>query len=440
MPQPSQGLCDEPMRRTTVVVNCYLYSKGKARYNNENANYSHSQLEILRNLATPPVLLADPGLPAESLLTVKSVAAGYDQPRSRFKFAARRQHSDTPVLNGLSFSLERGTIGCLLGPSGCGKTTALRAIAGFLPIDSGQILLDGRLLSAANQKIDPEHRGVGVVFQDFALFPHLTVRQNIGFGLSKAPKLQAQQRIDELLSLAAIEAIADRFPHELSGGQQQRVALARALAPSPDLLLMDEPFSSLDPDLRERLAQEVRTLLKAARTTALLVTHDQHEAFAMADRIGVMRSGRIEQWDTPYALYHQPASEFVADFVGQGVLLRGQFRLAEGASSQASIKVELGSLPMQDPVEILAAKQAANSEGQLRVLLRPDDVEHDDDSLVRAQVLRKAFRGAEFIYTLRLPSGAELLALVPSHHNHDIGENIGIRFNADHVVVFPLRV
>lgn len=445
MQLPSQGLCDAQLRHTMVVVNCYLYSKGNARYNNENANYSHSQLkslpqlENLRNLTSPTVLLTDSGVSANSLLTVNSVAAGYEQPRSRFGFATKRQHSDAPVLNGLSFSLERGTIGCLLGPSGCGKTTALRAIAGFLPIDSGQILLDGRLLSAANQKIDPEDRGVGVVFQDFALFPHLTVRQNIAFGLSKAAKTEAKHRIEELLTLADIEAIADRFPHELSGGQQQRVALARALAPSPALLLMDEPFSSLDPDLRERLAQEVRTLLKAAQTTALLVTHDQHEAFAMADRIGVMRSGRIEQWDTPYALYHQPASEFVADFVGQGVLLRGQFTVAEGASTQASIKVELGSLPMHDTVEIMAAKQAANVDGQLRVLLRPDDVEHDDDSPVRAQVLRKAFRGAEFIYTLRLPSGAELLALVPSHHNHDIGEDIGIRFNADHVVVFPLQ-
>jgi iron(III) transport system ATP-binding protein len=427
------------MRRKTVVVNCYVYSKGKARYNNENANYSHSQLESLRNLAAPSVLITDLGLNAEPLLTVSSVAAGYERPRSRFQFATKQRQSAMPVLNGLSFALERGTIGCLLGPSGCGKTTALRAIAGFLPVDSGQILLDGRLLSSANQKIDPEDRGVGVVFQDFALFPHLTVRQNIAFGLSKTTKNEAKQRIDELLALTAIEAIAERFPHELSGGQQQRVALARALAPSPALLLMDEPFSSLDPDLRERLAQEVRALLKAARTTALLVTHDQHEAFAMADRIGVMRAGRIEQWDTPYALYHQPASVFVADFIGQGVLLPGQLNVTQDASQQASIKVELGSLPMQDSDEIIAAKRAANADGQLRVLLRPDDIEHDDDSPVRAQVLRKAFRGAEFIYTLRLPSGAELLALVPSHHNHDIGEHIGIRFNADHVVVFPLQ-
>jgi iron(III) transport system ATP-binding protein len=426
------------MRRTTVVVNCYLYSNGKARYNDENANYSHSQLENLRNLATPSGLTPETAPEKHPLLVVNSVAAGYNSPRKRFGFASKTHQSSSPILNGLSFTLERGSIGCLLGPSGCGKTTALRAIAGFLPVDSGQIQLNNRLLSAANQTIDPEHRGVGVVFQDFALFPHLNVRQNIAFGLSKVSQQIANQRIDELLSLAAIETIADRFPHELSGGQQQRVALARALAPSPALLLMDEPFSSLDPELRERLAQEVRLLLKAANTTALLVTHDQHEAFAMADRIGVMRSGRIEQWDTPYALYHQPASEYVADFIGQGVLLPGRLIEEQNASSPMSIKVELGSLPIHNQDEITAARQAANLEGRLRVLLRPDDVEHDDNSSVRAEVVRKAFRGAEFIYTLRLPSGAELLALVPSHHDHDIGEDIGIRFNADHVVVFPL--
>ncbi len=396
-------------------------------------------MENLRNLATPSVISIDSSLETDYLLKIQSVAAGYGRPHRRFRLGPSKtthpKNAPHAVLQGLSFQLERGTIGCLLGPSGCGKTTALRAIAGFLPVESGQIILDGRLLSASDQMIDPEERGVGVVFQDFALFPHLTVRKNIAFGLSKMPETLAASRIDELLGLAAIESIADRYPHELSGGQQQRVALARALAPSPALLLMDEPFSSLDPDLRERLAQEVRALLKAAKTTALLVTHDQHEAFAMADRIGVMRAGRIEQWDTPYALYHQPASEFVADFVGQGVLLPGQLNL----TPIASIKVELGSLPMQNADEIITAKQAANSKGELRVLLRPDDVEHDDHSTVRAQVLRKAFRGAEFIYTLRLPSGAELLALVPSHHNHDIGEDIGIRFNADHVVVFPLQ-
>ncbi len=345
---------------------------------------------------------------------------------------ASYRQGEHPVLRGLSFALAPGEIGCLLGPSGCGKTTALRAIAGFIPVTGGEIRLDDQLLAGSNHFIQPEHRNIGVVFQDFALFPHLTVRENIEFGLHEWPADRRRARVDEMLELTAIQAIQARYPHELSGGQQQRVAVARALAPAPKLLLMDEPFSSLDPELRERLAHEVRLLLKHSHTTGLLVTHDQYEAFAIADKIGVMREGRIEQWDRPYALYHQPQTMFVADFVGQGVMLQG--RLNE---SRAEIEVELGQLPIRDPEELRLARKAANANQQLSVLLRPDDVEHDDQSPIKAQVLRKAFRGAEFIYTLRLPSGAELLALVPSHHDHAIGEAIGIRFNADHVVVFP---
>jgi iron(III) transport system ATP-binding protein len=337
------------------------------------------------------------------------------------------------VLQGLTFALQANTVGCLLGPSGCGKTTALRAIAGFLPVQQGSVCLDGQILADHRTFTEPEDRGIGVVFQDFALFPHLTVAQNITFGLSHWPSHERKNRLDNMLELADLGSIAKRFPHELSGGQQQRVALARALAPEPRLLLLDEPFSSLDPELRERLAQEVRLLLKATQTTALLVTHDQHEAFAMADEIGVMRNGKIEQWAQPYSLYHQPASQFVADFVGQGVFLKGHWD-----SDQRLIHVELGELPVNDAREIEAAIRAADASGDVKVLLRPDDIEHDDASPIQATVQRKAFRGAEFIYTLTLPSGAQILALVPSHHDHAIGESIGIRFKADHVVVFPL--
>jgi iron(III) transport system ATP-binding protein len=340
------------------------------------------------------------------------------------------------VLNRLSFTLAPGEIGCLLGHSGCGKTTALRSIAGFVAPSYGHIQLDHQTISAPDYSVAPEARGIGVVFQDFALFPHLSVRQNIEFGLRAwSPEAKAK-RVNELIELASIRRFIDQFPHELSGGQQQRVALARALAPNPRLLLLDEPFSSLDPELRERLATEVRQLLKASCTTALLVTHDQYEAFAMADMIGVMRKGVIEQWDRPYELYHQPATVFVADFVGQGVWLEGTL-IKEGEA--LAIDVQLGRLPISSDSQARLAQEAADEAGRLRVLLRPDDVIHDDDSDVKAEVVSKAFRGAEFIYTLRLPDGSKLLALVPSHHDHETGEKIGIRFNADHVVAFALE-
>jgi len=338
------------------------------------------------------------------------------------------------VLDRLAFSLSGGEIGCLLGSSGCGKTTALRAVAGFVRPDAGTIRIGDREMSSRATVTPPERRGVGVVFQDYALFPHLDVAGNVGFGLRQWRTQARRERIGTMLELVGLAATRDRFPHELSGGQQQRVALARALAPSPSLLLLDEPFSNLDPDLRENLALELRDILKRHGTTTLMVTHDQYEAFALADTVGVMERGRIAQWDEAYRLYHHPASRSVADFVGMGVFLRGW--LVEDARG-ASVEVELGSLPIPHPEDRAGARGNAGPGGELTVLLRPDDVVHDDASPIQANVLRKAFRGAQFLYTLQLPSGQRLLALVPSHHDHRIGEAIGIRFSADHIVTFP---
>ena len=347
---------------------------------------------------------------------------------------------DTPtgaqeVISGLSLTLAKGQIGCLLGPSGCGKTTVLRAICGFEPLAGGAITLHGVTVSDARHSMPPEKRKIGVVFQDYALFPHLSVADNIGFGLRKLPREARQARVQELLGLVGLPQAGDKYPHELSGGQQQRVALARALAPAPELLLLDEPFSNLDVDLRERLATEVRDIIKHAGTTAILVTHDQFEAFAIADEIGVMSNGTIVQWDDPYNLYHQPHTRFVADFIGRGVFMPGR-HVAE-AGGEAHVDIELGQLPLS-ACEI-AEQHLANSGDSVDVLLRADDVLHDDDSPLKAQVVRKAFRGADFLYTLRLPSGREVLAYVPSHHDHAIGEMIGIRLVADHVVTFPAR-
>ncbi len=340
-------------------------------------------------------------------------------------------YGQTRVLNGVSFSLAPGAIGCLLGPSGCGKTTLLRCLAGFERVDAGSIDIAGERVSAPGLTVPPELRGVGVVFQDYALFPHLTVAKNIGFGLTKIPSAQISKRTSEMLALVGLEAEANAYPHELSGGQQQRVALARALAPMPKLVLLDEPFSSLDVELRESLSAQVRTILKKANATALLVTHDQHEAFALADEIGILRAGKIEQWDSAYRLYHEPATRFVADFVGQGVFLPAR-HIADDR-----VQTPVGTLHVESMPTLADASFANASDADaLEVLLRPDDVIHDDASPLTARVLSKAFRGAQFLYTLELDNGQRILSLVPSHHNHAIGEAIGIRLEADHVIAF----
>ena len=332
------------------------------------------------------------------------------------------------VVENFSFDLPRGTVGCLLGPSGCGKTTVLRAIAGFEPLSAGQVRLGGEVISSAHHLMPPEQRRIGMVFQDHALFPHLTVAANVAFGLRGQP--DAAQRVQQMLDTVGLGAAGARYPHQLSGGQQQRVALARALAPAPRLLLLDEPFSNLDIELRERLGTELRALLRAAGTTALLVTHDQHEAFAIADQIGVMSDGRIQQWDSAYRLYHEPANRFVADFVGQGVFLPGTVQQGH------DIRMELGLLHSPGAIHCTEQGSLCDAGCPVDVLLRPDDVVHDDASPVTAEVLAKAFRGAEFLYTLQLASGATVLSLVPSHHNHAIGERIGIRLEIDHVVAY----
>lgn len=339
------------------------------------------------------------------------------------RYPPRGREPARDTLHGVSFSVESGRVGCLLGPSGCGKTTLLRCVAGLERIGGGSIRIGDRVVADGRTHIDPEHRGVGVVFQDYALFPHLSVRDNVGFGLAKLSRGEREKLVDEALSLVHLRDAGHTYPHELSGGQQQRVALARALVVKPQLVLFDEPFSNLDIETRQRLSAEVRATLLEANATALLVTHDQYEAFALADEIGVLRDGALMQWDTAYNLYHKPASRFVADFVGEGVFL------PVTVIDTHRVDSELGTLQLTTPTK------RTNGE-RIDLLLRPDDVVHDDASLTTAKVLARAFRGAEFLYTLELPSGRSVLALVPSHHNHRIGEAIGIRVELDHVVAF----
>jgi iron(III) transport system ATP-binding protein len=333
-------------------------------------------------------------------------------------------YGGAPVVRQVSFALEAGQIGCLLGPSGCGKTTLLRAIAGFETLHAGRIRMRGQVVSHAGWSLPPEKRRVGMVFQDFALFPHLKVGDNIGFGLRHLSERERRARVQTLLKLVGLPQFEGAYPHQLSGGQQQRVALARAMAPRPELLLMDEPFSSMDAELREQLAREVRDIIKEEEITALLVTHDQYEAFAMADEIGVLNAGQLMQWDSGYNLYHRPGNRFVADFIGQGVILPGEV-LNEG-----QVQTELGAINGQLP-------PGCKPGCKLELLLRPDDILHDDQSALHAKVVAKAFRGAEFLYTLELASGTRVLCFAPSHHDHPLGEQLGIRVEVDHLVMFP---
>lgn len=339
------------------------------------------------------------------------------------------RYGDTVAVEGVSLALAHGEIGCLVGPSGGGKTSVLRAIAGFEPLAAGSISLAGKAVSTPERTVPAQRRAVGMLFQDLALFPHRTVAGNIGFGLRGWSAPAADERIRALLALTGLEGFGARYPHELSGGQQQRVALARAIAPRPSVLLLDEPFSSQDIERRAQLAQEIRNILRREHVTALLVTHDQHEAFAIGDRMGVLSHGHMHQWDTPYALYHEPADLFVADFIGHGSLLPGT---VTDPPVPNAVDTALGRIHG-------AALDGMSPGDPVYVLVRPDDLLHDEASDRRASVTHRTFRGADFLYTLALDSGDEVLCLSPSHHDYPIGTRIGIRLEIRHVVVFPRR-
>ncbi len=325
------------------------------------------------------------------------------------------------VIQNIDLYLDEGEIGCLLGSSGCGKTTLLRSIAGFEKPDQGKIQIRNKIVNSNTINTPPEQRNIGMVFQDFALFPHLSVRKNIAFGLIKLKKTAVKQRVNELLEMIDLTDIGEKYPHQLSGGQQQRVALARALAPKPDLLLLDEPFSSLDIELREQLAAEVGKIIKHEGITAILVTHDQHEAFAMADKVGLLHQGKMLQWDTPYNLYHRPSSQYAANFIGQGVMIPGE------VIGDQIIKTELGNIhgKMPDGCRIGCL---------VDVLVRPDDIIHDDTSEYQLEITDKVFRGAEFLYTLKVSESSKILCITPSHHDHPINSLLGITLGMTHIV------
>ncbi len=303
------------------------------------------------------------------------------------------------AVEGFDLEVKRGEIVCLLGPSGCGKTTLLRLLAGFESPDAGTIEVAGRLVASSSRTVPPEHRRIGFVFQDFALFPHLNVTDNVAFGL-KGSREERRRRAGEVLALVGLSVFATRMPHQLSGGQQQRVALARALAPEPHILLLDEPFTNLDASLRGVTRDDVRSVLQRSGTTAIMVTHDQEEAMAFGDRLAVMRFGRVEQAGRPEDVYLSPRTPFVASFLGRTNLLRG---VARGGAAQTSVgRVELSN----------------SASGQVVVSLRPDHLtlvtgSKPEGSVASARVLRREFKGHVITYEAQLagsvPQGEERL-------------------------------
>lgn len=327
------------------------------------------------------------------------------------------------VVKGVNFALSHGDIGCLLGPSGCGKSTILRALAGFLPLNSGEIRLESQTISLPGRTLAPEKRRIGMVFQDYALFPHLSIADNVGFGLKGMSKAERRGKVMELLEVVHLQDLANSYPHELSGGQQQRVALARALAPEPTLILLDEPFSNLDADLRRRLSLDVREILKTLGISAILVTHDQQEAFAMCDQVAVLKGGELLQWDVPYNLYHEPANRFVASFVGQGRFIPGK---------------TLGPDTIESELGIIHGNRAYKWEpGTLvDVLIRPDDIVYDEASDLCPKVVEKTFAGTSTLYRFRCSEETEFEALFRSHLDFHPGEQVPVRVETDHLIVF----
>lgn len=331
-------------------------------------------------------------------------------------------YGNSVIVDSFSLSVGRGETASLLGPSGVGKTTLLRAIAGFHPLDSGEIQIDGKVVSRQDYHLEPEKRKLGMVFQDYALFPHLTVAQNVAIGLRKLSKSERMKRVRQMLERLSINNLSERYPHQISGGQQQRVAVARALVPRPELILMDEPFSNLDVETHEQVVNEIRELFAEQGTTSILVTHHQQDAFSFSNQVAVVHEGKLMQWDTPYRIYHEPSTRFVADFIGEGVFLPGQI------TNQHNVQTELG---------VINSHKVDYPKGaQVDVLIRPDDIVVDEDSDIRLRIVRKAFRGSNIMYSLQLSDGKEVLSLAPSHCNYSVGESIAVRLDAEHVVVF----
>jgi iron(III) transport system ATP-binding protein len=332
-----------------------------------------------------------------------------------------KRYNQTIAVKGCDLQVGAAEILALLGPSGSGKTTLLRLIAGFEKPDEGRILISGRMVvDVANSVwVGAEDRGVGMVFQDYALFPHLTAAQNIRFGLRRTSKKDRQTRVEELLRLTKLIGYADRYPHELSGGQQQRVALARALAPRPRVVLLDEPFNGLDPDLRPQMRREVAHILRQLGTAAILVTHDQEEALGMADRVAVIRNAELQQTGSPEDIYYSPTTAFVANFVGHADFI-------PGIVAGTEVRTEIG----------VFARPPDLSAGPVKVMIRHEAVNTKPGGIM-ATVEEREFLGGEILYRLRLPSGATLHLEQRKPVHWPVGYQVPIEVLLTNVVAFP---
>jgi iron(III) transport system ATP-binding protein len=326
------------------------------------------------------------------------------------------------VVDDLNLDVRRGEILTLLGPSGCGKTTTLRLIAGFEEPDSGKIIINGNPVAGNGKFIPPEKRNVGIVLQEFALFPHLTVRRNIAFGLRGKSLEEVEKRVREMVELADLQGLEERYPYQLSGGQQQRVALARALAPSPLIVLLDEPFASIDPDLRSRMRMDLKRILKGAGVTAVFVTHDQEEAFLMADRIAVMNEGRIHQLGTPVDIYHHPRDRFVAEFVGKADFIQGRMH-------STNVTTEIGEFMLDSAIHV-------EDGSEVSVMIRPGEIDVVPAESGTGVIESLEFKGEDTVYSIKLKSGQIIHSSQHASSIHPVGTKVIVVANPMHLIMF----
>lgn len=327
-----------------------------------------------------------------------------------------KTYEGVSALDGFDLTIERGAIVSLLGPSGCGKTTALRAIAGFEPADTGTISVGERTVFGDRIDVAADKRRVGMVFQDYALFPHMTVARNVAYGLDKR---DPSGRVGDVLDLVGLSGVGERMPHELSGGEQQRVALARALAPEPEIVLLDEPFSNLDAPQRDRMRREVRRILSDASATALFVTHDQEEALAIADTVAVMRKGAVVQTGTPSEVYSRPADPWIASFLGDSVFIDGT------AAGGGAVKTSFG------PIAV-----SGNESGPVRVMVRPEWIIPTPDPTGNSVVIDREYFGHDQMLLIERPDGSTVTCRVGARPNLLTGDRVSL--SIDEAVVYPV--